>query len=112
MFVSEIGKLNRALFDYSELNKIPDKSGCYVLTTSCGFILYIGQSVNIAKRIEQHLDGGEKSKQTRWGVASWVYYEPCPEVNMNSLESNWINSYRLNNEGDFPYFNKILPPVG
>jgi len=111
MLVSEIGKLNRASFDYSELNKIPDESGCYILTTYRGCILYIGQSGNIAKRVKQHLDGGEKREETPSGVAFWVYYELCPRVDMNSLEGGWINSYILN-EGNLPYFNEKQSPVG
>jgi len=112
MLVSKVGKLNKARFDYSDLNKIPDKSGCYVLTTFDGVILYIGQSGNIAKRVEQHLDSGEKREVTPLGVAFWVYYELCSKVDMDALENGWIHSYILNNKGNLPYFNKILPPVG
>ena len=100
----------RVRFDYSSLRAMPDESGCYALAVFDGTILYIGQSKNIYARMEQHLDGGEKTQKTPWGVAFWLYYKCCPVSDLDNLENGWMNEHLLR-EGKKPFFNKVLPPA-
>ena len=100
----------RVKFHYSALDEAPAESGCYVITTFSGTILYIGQSVNIRNRMEQHLDGRDKEKETPQGVAYFVHYKLWEKTKLNDLERGWANSYQLK-AGELPYFNKVNPPV-
>ena len=93
-------------FVYAELYAVPEKSGCYILTAYDGTILYIGQSKNICKRMERHLDDNLKTKQTPWGVAFWLYYKLCDEHDLSSLENGWLNQYMDKNKKKLPFFNK------
>lgn len=93
-------------FEYSELDKAPKQSGCYIITTPNGTILYIGETGNIRNRMEQHLDGKEKKKLTPLGMPYWFYYKLCSVREKIPLEDAWINEYKLNSKGKRPYFNK------
>lgn len=98
-------------FSLDVLWKVPEESGCYVITNYDGVILYIGQAVNIHNRMEQHLNDGEKRGKTPWGVAFWFYYLLCPKLELNDLERGWVNEHRLKEKGQLPFFNKVNPPV-
>ncbi|MGU9951319.1 MAG: GIY-YIG nuclease family protein [Gammaproteobacteria bacterium WSBS_2016_MAG_OTU1] len=96
-------------FSYSAMSKVPEASGCYVITMYDGKILYIGQSTNICKRMEQHLDKGDKNN-TPWGKSFWLYYKLCPTHELSNLENGWVNQYTIK-EGKLPFFNKVHPPI-
>lgn len=97
-------------FDLSCLNECPDKSGCYAIVTSDGTILYIGQAVNICRRMEDHRNDTKKCGETPHGKGFWFYYLLCPEIELDSLERGWVNEYRIK-MGELPFFNKINPPT-
>ncbi len=101
------GKTNFRLSCYY---KIPQDSGCYVLTSYEGDILYIGQSVDIRRRFEQHLDDSKKTNTTPKGRAFWFYWLEWDAVKLNSLESGWLNTY-LSIIGELPIMNSQNPPV-
>ena len=101
----------RVEFSYSTLQTAPNQSGCYALAVYDGTILYIGKSVNIHNRMEQHLDKGDKGEHTPWGVAYWLYYKICSAYDLDNLENGWINVYMVKNKGNLPFFNKIRPPT-
>lgn len=89
----------------------PQERGCYVIASFDDDILYIGQSVDIGKRMESHLTDDRKRKLTPDGVAYWLYYIVCPnDDDLNALERGWVLQYR-GREGKLPPFNKIMPPV-
>lgn len=89
-----------------------EASGCYVICTFDGTILYIGQSRNINQRVRQHLDDESKSARTPWGVAQWLHYRLCPEADLDQLESAWVTQFKMKNRGNLPHFNKLHPPSG
>ena len=97
-------------FNYSALDKSPAESGCYIITTFDGTILYIGQSDNIRRRMEEHLDEKEKTKETPWGVSFWLYYKLYDKTKLNELEREWTNEYKLK-MGKRPHFSKNDPPI-
>lgn len=45
--------------DYESISSIPRKCGVYIITTEDGDV-YVGSSINIRRRISQHLIGGTK----------------------------------------------------
>jgi len=97
-------------FSYDTLHTVPQDSGCYALTTHDGTILYIGQTIDICQRMEQHLDDGSKRTQTPWGVIFWLHYRLCDAGDLNNLENGWVNEHVLK-EGQMPFFNKARPPA-
>jgi len=107
MLVSELTPKveGKVLFDLSHLEKCPDESGCYVITASDDTILYIGQAVNICRRMESHRNDDKKRENTPYGKAFWFYYKLCPKIELDDLERGWLNDY-LSNKGNLPFFNK------
>lgn len=99
----------RVEFSLSRVICIPDKTGCYALTSHDNVILYIGKG-HLAKRIDAHLNNREKKGMTPHGKVYWFYYIECLSYEMNQLESGWINQHKIV-EGIKPYLNKIDPPA-
>lgn len=89
----------------------PRESGCYVIASFIDEILYLGQSVNIANRMHDHLTDDRKRQRATGGVAYWFYYTICGrEKDLNALERGWILQH-LSHEGKYPPFNKVMPPT-
>lgn len=101
---------NRALFKLLEFRKVPHNAGCYLLTTFNGAILYIGLSVNLNKRFQQHLDNPEKIGLTENGKAFWFYFSEHDKNNLPKLERTWLNQYQTIH-GRRPILNKVDSPV-
>ena len=90
---------------------VPIASGCYVLTNVDGVALYIGQSVDLSRRMEEHLGDEVKRGITPHGKAFWFYYALCSESELSSLEGAWVNAFKLANHGQLPYLNSVNPPT-
>ena len=90
--------------------RVPEDSGCYVLTSFGGRILYIGQSKNLRRRFEQHLDDPAKTQATPQGRAVWFHWLLHKELHLNALERGWLNEHATV-EGVLPILNDISPPV-
>lgn len=101
----------RVQFSRSALSSLPESAGCYAISAYGQEILYLGQSKNVHDRVRQHLDSGEKSGQTPWGLAFWLDYILCERQDLDNVERGWVMQYRLSNDGEFPYFNKVSPPA-
>ena len=97
-------------FKLSSEGGVSEESGCYVLTTYEGDILYIGQSVNIQQRFMQHLADPKKTRPTPKGSAVWFYWLEWDAVKLNSLERGWLNTYSAK-MGELPIMNSQNPPV-
>jgi len=95
----------RVGFSRSEYRKVPQVSGCYVLATFLSDILYVGRTVNLHDRFQQHLDDPEKTQPTSDGKAIWFYYLPWEESGIEVLENTWLNDYEIHN-GRLPILNK------
>ena len=97
-------------FERSELNKVPSKPGCYVLTAFNGRVFYIGQSKNLHSRMGQHLEDPSKQAHTSAGKTFWFGYRLCDLLDLDNIERGWINEYTIAT-GVLPPFNKINPPT-
>jgi len=97
-------------FSLSDFKLVPSKSGCYVLTTFEGDILYVGMSVNLYDRFQQHLDSKEKTSPTTQGRACWFYFLQYDDKNLPYLERTWLNQVEIA-QGAYPILNKCASPV-
>ena len=101
---------SHTLFRRDSAIMIPEAPGCYVLVTQERVILYVGQAVNINRRVEDHLASDDKRNRTPWGYVRWVFYRLCDVSELSDLESIWVQQFKLANRGNLPYFNKVEPP--
>ena len=98
----------RESFRRSRERFLPQISGCYVITTFDGTILYIGLSVGIRRRMVQHLDTPAKVSPTPLGRATWFYWLETSDT--NKVERTWLNMH-LAEEGVLPILNSIYSPT-
>ena len=99
----------KVFFELCEYLKVPETSGCYVLTNNSGDILYIGQTDNLHRRFQEHLDDSQKTQLTSEGRVFWFYYLLCEERDLDLLENSWLNVYETYN-GHLPILNKRRAP--
>ena len=97
-------------FKLSSFKQVPKETGCYILTTFENEILYIGLSVNLFERFQQHLNNPEKTNSTNNGKAIWFYFTIYDSINLPKLERTWINQF-VAIHGKLPLLNKINSPV-
>ena len=90
------------------LRFVPAASGCYVLTTMDGVILYVGLTVNLRARMEQHLDTPAKRAVTPLGLARCFHW--LETNNLQPVERGWLNSHQAL-EGVWPILNKMASPL-
>jgi len=95
-------------FKRSRQRFVPAASGCYVLTTFLGVVLYIGLSNNLQRRMGEHLDNPDKTGETELGRA--VLFHWIEGDNTNQIERTWLNIH-LQNEGILPVLNRIFSPT-
>ncbi len=100
----------KVLFQLSAYLQVPEDSGCYVLTSFEVRILYIGQSKNLRRRFEEHLDDSVKTQATPQGRAVWFHWLLYDALHLNALERGWLNEHAAV-EGDWPILNDDPPPV-
>lgn len=95
-------------FRRSLLGRIPDRPGCYVLSTFDGTVLYVGLAADIRRRIGQHLDADAKVQKTSRGRAILVHWVETHEL--QAVERGWLNLH-IAYEGGLPILNKIASPL-
>ncbi len=97
-------------FHLSRYKFIPRKAGCYVLSSLDGHILYIGQSKDLYRRFQQHLEDSEKTGPTLEGRVYLFHYILYEELNLFTLERTWLNQFSAAH-GVIPILNKVDSPV-
>lgn len=95
-------------FKRNRLRYIPEKPGCYVLTTFREMVVYIGLTANLRRRMNEHLDNPNKTCELKIGRAVFFYWLECQEV--NKIERTWLNIH-IQHEGMLPELNKVYSPV-
>lgn len=99
---------DRAPFRLSENLRVPQKSGCYILASINDDVIYIGQSVNLCQRMQQHLDNPRMTAQTALGVASWFYFGLWDEHEIDVIETRLLFNFKAT-EGSLPPLNRMGP---
>ncbi len=98
-------------FHLNKVKFLPEKMGCYVITNFNEDIMYIGQTINLKSRMQQHLDNVEKTKLTQIGKAYYFYFKTVDqEKDLNKLERGWLNHFELK-EGHIPILNSVRGPI-
>lgn len=87
---------------------IPEKAGCYVLTTFSREVLYIGLTVNLRRRVNEHLESAAKTELTERGRAVLVHWIETSDT--NKVERTWMNIH-LVTEGRLPILNGAYSPT-
>lgn len=95
-------------FEPRSLRFVPERAGCYVLTTFSRLVLYIGRTTNLRGRMEQHLADDKKVKPTRYGRATFFGWVECDDI--ERIERTWVNIY-IQHEGRLPVLNSVYPTV-
>ena len=87
---------------------IPGNSGCYVLTTFQGDVLYVGLTKDLRRRFGNHLDDPKKTSKTNNGRAFFFYWYECDEL--EKVERAWQNECE-SVDGVLPILNGLRSPV-
>jgi hypothetical protein len=95
-------------FSRSREKYVPERPGCYALTTVDHCILYVGLTVNLRARMNAHLDNLTKRQPTKNGRATLFFWIETPD--MHKVERTWMNIH-LENEGVLPILNVHYSPV-
>lgn len=111
MIITQLQPLpdRKIAFKRSEYTKIPTVAGCYVLSTFQNDILYIGQSLDLNRRFQEHLDYPEKTRPTDEGAAFWFHFLEYEAKRVGVLENTWLHTFEMT-EGRLPTLNKVRSP--
>lgn len=93
-------------FDLYALGLVVKASGCYCLTNASGDVLYIGQAVNLRRRLMQHFDSDKRGALTEYGRISVVWWRLEVAIRLDALERGWINAAMLS-DGQLPPLNRV-----
>jgi GIY-YIG catalytic domain len=74
---------------------VPSRSGCYVLTTFVGDVLYVGLAVDLNRRLGDHLDTPAKTAETPLGRAVWFHW-------LETTKTNHVDEYSSPARGEAP----------
>ena len=99
---------HRENFRHNRQRFIPKKSGCYVLATFQGDVLYVGLTKDLQHRFGDHLDDAKKISKTENGRAFFFHWFECDEL--EKVERTWQNECELE-DGVLPILNRVKSPV-
>ena len=98
----------RVSFDFRFGAHVPTLAGCYVLTNIYDDILYIGQTIDLCRRMEEHLKDPRMNQRTRYGLVSWFYYTSLPSSKLRDVELQLLAGYKFAH-GEWPPLNRTGP---
>src|SRR5690349_5742465 len=87
---------------------VPEKSGCYALTTFNNVVLYIGLTNNLRRRMNEHLNCPDKVCRTSKGKPVLFHWVETDKV--GKIERTWLNIH-IQHDGKLPELNKIYLPI-
>lgn len=95
-------------FRLSKQKFVPNRGGCYVLSTFENTVLYVGLAVDLRRRMGEHLDNPKKTTQTSLGRAIWFHW--LEAADLNKVERTWQNIH-MQHEGRLPELNRLYSPT-
>lgn len=101
---------DRVLFQASSIKLLEPVSGCYVLSTFEGFILYVGLTVDLKVRFDNHVGDEVKRGTTADGRAFWFYFFKCDFKDLQKIERTWQNDFK-SKHGRNPILNHRDSPI-
>jgi hypothetical protein len=93
-------------FELYALGRISDGSGCYCLANAGGDIIYIGQAVELRRRLIEHFESDKRTAWTEYGRISVVWWRGEETIRLDALERGWINAAVLR-DGRLPPLNRV-----
>lgn len=87
---------------------VPTAPGCYMLANIYEDVLYIGQTNNLQRRLEEHLADSRMRQTTQLGVATWFFYRKISELLTYTTEQSLLTEYKYH-EGTLPLLNRAGP---
>ena len=108
-----VGQLSRAwnlttYFQLSSISSVPSRSGVYVLCNVYREVLYIGQSVDVARRLGQHLDDRRMTGPLKAGRANLVFVKWVPKRDLLDEEKRLLFQFK-SAVGSWPPLNRAGP---
>ena len=95
-------------FDLRFRYHVPILSGCYALANIYEDVLYIGETVDLRRRMEEHRKDFRMNQRTSLGLASWFFYWNIPVDNLQKAESQLFVKYKFAH-GEWPPLNRTGP---
>ena len=98
----------RVSFDMRFSGHIPDRPGCYVIANMYGDVLYIGQTVDLRRRMGEHLSDERMTQRTALGLPSWFYYKYTSDADLVKTEGSLLSAHKFA-RGELPILNRSGP---
>ena len=98
----------RVSFDMRFSGHISDRPGCYVIANMYGDVLYIGQTVDLRRRMGEHLSDQRMTQRTALGLPSWFYYKYASDVDLVKTEGSLLSAHKFA-RGELPILNRSGP---
>jgi hypothetical protein len=99
---------HRELFKRNRERFVPERPGCYVLTTFSLIVLYVGLTDNLRRLFGEHLDNPQKTGETKLGTAFFFHWLETSDT--FKMERTWLNIH-LQHEGVLPLLNGMYSPT-
>ncbi len=99
---------SRVSFDLRFSGQVPDRPGCYVIANMYEGVLYIGQTVNLRRRMGEHLSDKRMTQRTALGLPSWFYYKYVSDADLINTEGSLLSAYKFV-RGELPLLNRLGP---
>ncbi len=97
-------------FKRNRENFVPAVPGCYALTNFSKDVLYIGLTINLRRRFNDHLDNPKKTAETINGRAIFFFWLEAPDPHINKIERTWLGTH-IEQEKTMPILNKVFSPT-
>lgn len=96
MKASQITDLDthRIPFRLAESGRLPIIGGCYFLSHLDGEVLYIGQTINLNRRFQEHISDVRMTSQTPLGRALWFEWVILANHTLELMESTYLAKYQ------------------
>ena len=98
----------RVSFDLRFSGRIPNQPGCYVIANMGGAVLYIGQTVDLRRRMGEHLSDPRMTQRTSLGLPSWYYYKYVSDAELIKTEASLLSWHKFSS-GELPILNRSGP---
>lgn len=95
-------------FQLSSVPEVPSGAGVYVLCNVYREVLYIGQSVDVARRLSQHLEDRRMTGPVKGGRANLVFVKRVLEHDLIDEENRLLFKFK-SMVGSRPALNRAGP---
>ena len=98
----------RTSFDVRFSGLLPNVSGCYCISNIYEEVLYIGQTIDLRRRMSEHLSDPRMTGKTAQGLPSWFHCKQVHPKKLDQVEGSLLSAYKYS-EGDLPALNRLGP---